>query len=112
MSTTSSAATSASLALSGLASGIDWTSIVNELVTVERAPETQMNSQITTDNAKNAAYKAIGTQLATLSADLKNLSNPSFFDNRATTVSDPTVASATVAAATPLGSYLFNVKTL
>ena len=47
-----SSATSASLALSGLASGIDWTSIVNELLTVERAPETQMNATISTDQQK------------------------------------------------------------
>ena len=61
MSTTSS--TSASLALSGLASGIDWTSIVNELTTIEAAPETQMNAEISTDQQKSAAYSAIGTQL-------------------------------------------------
>ena len=32
---------------SGLASGIDWTSIVSEMLTVEAAPETQMTAQET-----------------------------------------------------------------
>ncbi len=107
MATTS--ATSSSLALSGLASGIDWTSIVNELLTVERAPETQMKANQTTLGQKNSAYQGIGTQLTALAKDVTTLSDPSFFDTRTTSVSNPSVANATAAAATPLGSYSFNV---
>ena len=104
--------TSSSLALSGLASGLDWTSIVNELLTVERAPETQMKANQTTLEQKNSAYQGIGTQLASLAKDVATLSDPNFFDTRTTSVSNPAIASADAAAATPLGSYSFNVSQL
>lgn len=100
------------LQLSGLASGIDWTSIVNELSTIERAPETQMNNQITTDNNKKSAYTTIGGYMTTLATDLKNLSDPTFFDNRTATPADATIATATVASGAPVGTYTLNVKTI
>jgi flagellar hook-associated protein 2 len=116
MSTTSATSTassnSAALQLSGLASGIDWTSIVNELLTVEAAPETQMNAQISTDQQKSAAYSAIGTQLTTLGNDVTTLSNPSFFDSRTASVSNSSIASASAAEGTPLGNYTFKVGQL
>ena len=104
-----SSATNSSLALSGLASGIDWTSIVNELLTVERAPEIQMKSEQTADQNKNSAYQGVGTQLTNLQKDVTTLSDPTFFDSRGTTLSNSSVASATAAEATPLGSYTFNI---
>lgn len=105
-------ATNSSLALSGLASGIDWTSIVNELLTVERAPETQMKAEQTTDQSKNTAYQGVGTQLTNLQKDVTTLSDPAFFDSRTTTLSDSSVASATAAEGAPLGNYTFNITKL
>lgn len=105
-------ATNSSLALSGLASGIDWTSIVNELLTVERAPEIQMKSERTAAQNKNAAYQSIGTQLTTLQNDVTTLSDPAFFDNRTATLSNSSVANATAAEAAPLGNYTFNFTQL
>jgi flagellar hook-associated protein 2 len=100
------------LQLSGLASGIDWTSIVNELTTIERAPETQMNSQITSYNNKKSAYTQIGTYMTSLAADIKNLSDPSFFDNRTATPADTTVATATVSSGAPVGTYTLDITKL
>src|ERR1700735_380814 len=111
-STSSTSSTASSLALSGLASGIDWTSIVNELLTVEAAPETQMNANIATDQAKSAAYSAIGTTLTSLGKDVTTLSDPSFFDSRTTASSNSGVATATAAEGAPLGNYTFNVTQL
>ncbi len=105
-------ATNSSLALSGLASGIDWTSIVSELLTVERAPETQMKTEQTTDQSKNTAYQAIGTTLTTLQGDVTTLSDPAFFDSRTTALSNSSVASATAAEGAPLGNYTFNITKL
>ncbi len=65
--------------LSGLASGINWTSIINEMLTIARAPETQMTAEQTTDNQKNSAYQTIGADLTTLNNDVSTLGNPSFF---------------------------------
>ena len=93
MSATTSSTASA-LALSGLASGINWTSIVNEMLTVGAAPETQMNADETVDQQKKSAYQNIGTDLTTLNKDITTLTNPGFFDSRTTSLSDPSVADA------------------
>jgi flagellar hook-associated protein 2 len=111
MSATTSSTASA-LALSGLASGINWTSIVSEMLTVEAAPETQMNTEETTDENMNTGYQAIGTDLTTLGTDVTTLSNPEFFESRTTSLSDPSVASATAASGTALGNYTFDVTKL
>jgi flagellar hook-associated protein 2 len=105
-------ASSSAVQLSGLASGINWTNIISEMLTVARAPETQMTAQQTTDNNKNSAYQTIGTDLTTLNDDVTTLQNPSFFQSRTASVSDPSVASATAAQGTPLGNFTFNVSKL
>jgi flagellar hook-associated protein 2 len=98
--------------LSGLASGLNWTSIISEMLTVARAPETQMTAQQTTDNNKNSAYQTIGTDLTTLQGDATTLGNPNFFGSRTASVSNPSVASATAAEGAPLGNFTFNVSQL
>jgi flagellar hook-associated protein 2 len=97
------------LSLSGLASGMDWTSIINEMLTVQAAPETQMSTEETTDNSVKSAFQTIGTELTTLAGDATTLSDPGFFTSRTTSVSNSSVASATAASGTPLGTYTFNV---
>jgi flagellar hook-associated protein 2 len=103
---------SGAVQLSGLASGIDWTSIISEMLTVARAPETQMTSQQTTDNQKNSAYQTIGTDLTTLSNDVTTLSDPTFFQSRTAATADSTVATATAAEGTPLGNFAFSASQL
>jgi flagellar hook-associated protein 2 len=111
MSATSSSTASA-LSLSGLASGINWTSIVSEMLTVEAAPETQMNTEETADEQKNTAYQTIGTDLTNLKNDVATLTAPGFFNSRTTALSNSSVANATAASGTPLGNYTFKVTTL
>ena len=108
------AATSSSSAsaLSGLASGLDWTSIINELVTIEKAPETQMQAQQTALETENTSYQTIGTDLTTLQNDVTTLMDPSFFNIRTASAANSSVATATAAAGTPLGSYSFKVSQL
>jgi flagellar hook-associated protein 2 len=100
------------LALSGLASGIDWTAIVNEMLTEQAAPETQMNTQETAFDNQNTGYQTIASDLATLKTDATTLGNPGFFGSRTANVDDSSIASATAASGTPLGNYTFEVGTL
>jgi len=100
---------SAGTQLSGLASGLDWTSIIDNLVTIERAPETLLNTQINTYTNKKSDWTQIGTDLTKLTTDLTNLKDPSFFSNRTATPSDTTLASAQATAGTPNGTYNFEV---
>lgn len=111
MSATTSSTASA-LSMSGLASGINWTSIVSEMLTEQAAPETQMTTEETTDENTDSAFQTIGTDLTTLSTDLSTLTAPGFFGTRTTSISNPSVASATAATGTPLGNYTFDVTQL
>ncbi|HEY3857501.1 MAG TPA: flagellar filament capping protein FliD [Verrucomicrobiae bacterium] len=103
---------SGAVQLSGLASGIDWTSIISEMLTIAKAPETQMTAEQTTDNQKNTAYQYVGTTLTTLQGDITTLSNPSFFQSRTTSVSNSSVASATASESSPLGNFTFSASQL
>jgi flagellar hook-associated protein 2 len=99
-----------SLALSGLASGINWTNIINDMVAAESAPITTMQAQQTTINNQNTAYQTIGDDLANLQKDITTLSSASFFQSAIAASSDTSVATATAQSGTPLGTYTFAVS--
>jgi flagellar hook-associated protein 2 len=113
MSTTSATSSSGSngalLQLSGLASGINWTSLVNELVAAESAPITGMQAQQSTYQTQKAAYQTLGTDLTTLNNDITTLSAPGFFTSRTASSSNTSVANATATTGTALGNYTFTV---
>jgi len=104
--------TSSSLALAGLASGIDWTNIINDMVTAESAPITQWQTQQSTLNSQNSAFQTIGSDLTNLQNDVKTLSSPGFFQTATAATSDSGVATASAQTGTPLGTYAFSVSQL
>jgi flagellar hook-associated protein 2 len=97
------------LSVSGLASGFDWKSLVNQMVAVEQAPESNMRVSQNTLNQRNAAYGSIKTELGVLSNDLDTLKSATLFASQLSQSSDTTVANATTSGGAPLGSYLFNI---
>jgi flagellar hook-associated protein 2 len=103
---------STDLAISGLASGFDWQSLVSQLVQVQRAPETLLENQQATMQTQNTALGSIQTALQTLQNDVTTLSDPSFFDSVTATSSDTTLATATAAQGTAPGAYNFDVTQL
>jgi flagellar hook-associated protein 2 len=111
MSTTSSTSNSG-LQLSGLASGIDWQSLITQLVAAERAPETQMQAQQATIQRKNSAYQTIGTDLTKLQNDIKALTAANFFDSRTAATGNSAVAGASASSGAALGTYTFNITQL
>ena len=111
-SATSSSTGSSSLAISGLASGFDWQSLVSQLVQVERAPETQLQNQQSLLLQQNNALGSIKTELSVLQNAVTVLKDPSFFDSRTAASSDATLASATAAAGTAVGTYSLNFSQL
>jgi flagellar hook-associated protein 2 len=100
------------LAISGLASGMDWSTIVTELANAERAPETQWEAEQTTIAAEQSAYSTISTDLSTLQMDAETLLDPSFFDSVTAASSDSSVATASVSSGTPAGDYTFDISQL
>jgi flagellar hook-associated protein 2 len=103
---------SSSLALTGLASGLNWTNIINDMVAAESAPITQWQGQQATLNSQNSAYQTIGSDLANLQNDVTTLSSPSFFQSATASSSDSSVATATAESGTPIGTYNFSVSQL
>jgi flagellar hook-associated protein 2 len=100
------------LSISGLASGFDWKSVVDQLTEVERAPESRLRSEQTTIQQRNNVYGSIKTQLGILQNRIKALKAGSLFENRAVSVSNSALGAATTSAGTPLGSYAFTVTQL
>src|SRR5205085_3654529 len=70
----SSASTgNSSLAISGLASGFNWQSVVTQLAAAERSAETPRQTQQAALNAQHASYSTLNDALTTLQADIKVL---------------------------------------
>ncbi|MEI2727103.1 MAG: flagellar filament capping protein FliD [Verrucomicrobiota bacterium] len=100
------------LSLSGLASGFDWQTMVDQLIAVERAPEDRLRVEQTTLQQQNSAYTSIKTQLSVLQNRIAVLKEPGLFQSRQPLSSDDTIASATAGTGTTLGAYAFNFTQL
>ena len=96
------------LGISGLASGFDWRSLVDQLAEVERAPQKRLRTEQNLIEQRNNAYGSILTQFGVLQNRLAFLKDPSLLDTRQTSVGDDTVASVTAEAGAVLGNYTFN----
>ena len=95
--------------MTGLASGVDWSTVVDELTQLQRASETRMQTEETTLQTRSTAFTSLKTQLTALSTAVNALKDGSIFNSRTASVSDSTVSSATAAANAPLGTYVFNI---
>lgn len=81
------------ISFSGLASGLDTTSIISQLTNTAQIPITNLNKQITGYNSQTADWQALNTNLAALQSAVKTLSNQA-------TLNVPNAASSNTAAAT------------
>jgi flagellar hook-associated protein 2 len=99
------------LGVSGLESGFDWHSLITELVTVEREPETQLQAEQTTINNKNTALAALVTDLTTLQTDVTTLNDPTLYEG-ATAASSSSIATVSAGAGTATGAYTFDITQL
>lgn len=101
------------LQLSGLASGFDWKTLVENLMTVERAPIDRLNTEKTKNNSKVSALTVLGTKLTALQDSATALGAEGAFSGRtatSTTASSTWSASAGTSAAN--GSYKIAVTQL
>jgi flagellar hook-associated protein 2 len=101
-----------SLAVSGLASGMNWQATVQALAQAERAPETQWQQQQSTLNTQNSAFTTIKNYLSSLQTDIQTLQDPNFYGGAAAQSSDSTIATAGTSGAAALGSYIFKITQL
>lgn len=97
------------MSVSGLASGFDWSTLVDQLAEAERVPQKTLTTQQNTLKQQNSAYSNLQTQLNSLKAATDALSKPDLYNVRTSTSSDTTVANAAAAAGTTQGSYVFKI---
>lgn len=98
----------------GIASGIDYNSIIQKLTSMTLAPTTQLNQQIATLNAANAELIKINGLLAKVQDSLNGLSLSAIYNAVSATSSNPSVLTAqgiTGSTATP-GTYTIKSVTL
>jgi flagellar hook-associated protein 2 len=100
------------LGVSGLVSGFDWRSLVEQLVQVERAPQQRLRADQSILQQRNTAYSSIKTQLDTLKTKAAALKEATLFDSRLASSSDTTIASATATVGAIVGTYTFNITQL
>lgn len=101
------------LALSGLASGFDWKSVVNQLTDLERAPQRRLKSEQLKLNERKNAVSSLITELTNLRTKTADLTKSSFFQGGGTaTTSDDTVATASAGANAATGSFKFKIYQL
>ncbi|HEY5233619.1 MAG TPA: flagellar filament capping protein FliD [Verrucomicrobiae bacterium] len=108
----SSTSLQSTLAVTGLASGMDWSTVVSELAQAERAPETQWQSQQSAINTQKSAFTTIAGDLSTLQTDLQTLQDPTLYQSTSAQSSNAAVATAATGTKTSIGSFTFNISQL
>jgi flagellar hook-associated protein 2 len=100
-------------AFSGKTSGIDVSSVVNELMQVEEQPETQMQTEQSTISSQISALTSISGQLSTLASSVQSLNDlDGAFSQMTTGSSDSTIVAATADGTATTGTHTVVVSKL
>src|SRR4051794_12513322 len=94
--------------VSGLASGLDTATIIEQLMTVEAAPQTRLKTNLSTEKNNLASLQAPNTKAAALMAQAKDLAAGSGW-NALTATSSSAAVSLTTTGGTAAGSFTFTV---
>jgi flagellar hook-associated protein 2 len=98
------------MALSGLASGFDWKSIVDQLIEVSRAPQNRMRTEKSTNASKSSAINDIKGLLGTLKTSISALATEESLYKKGVIFKDASTNwKATASKDTPAGEYKFNL---
>jgi len=100
------------ISFSGLASGLDTTSIISQLTATAQLPITSLNKQITGYNSQVADWQSLNSNLAALQSAVKTLSNQSTLSVPAAASSNPLAATITAQVGATLGSHSLSVSQL
>ena len=103
----------AGVSLGGLTSGLDTQSIIDQLMAIDRAPETRMKLQQSALQARQQTLTDIGTRLRNLSDTVKDLGSTVTWANTQTLeVSDSTKMNATRLSGAAPGGHEIAVTSL
>ena len=98
-------------AVDGLVSGLDTTTIVSQLMSLERAPQTRLKTSLTAQQADVTAYQAINTKMAALQTAAEKVASAATWTQGKATSSSAAVT-ATAGAGAVSGSMTFSVTAL
>ncbi len=96
----------------GLVSGINTSSIIDQLMAIEQRPVTLLQARVKGISDQKAAYTDLATQLGTLNTAATDLGKAETFQQSQATSSDENVLSATAAPNAATGSFQFQVTRL
>ncbi len=102
----------ADLSVSGLASGFDWKSIVDQLTELDRAPQKRLRSEQSTLNRRKDAISSLVAELESLKSKVTELSKTTVFSKRTSKSSDEETGTLTTTDKTPTGTYKFQFTQL
>ncbi len=99
--------------LAGLASGFDWQSMIEQLMSAERIPQTRLRAEQTENNDKRNALQLLETKLNTLNSTVGSFSDSTLFNSKSTTYSDDTLGiTANAGTSASEGTYEVSVTQL
>lgn len=96
----------------GLASGIDSRSLINQLIALESRPAILIQRRLINLQGQQAAYLDINSRLSALKTAADSFRIQNIFDTKQATSSDGDVLTATASGAAATGSYSFTVDRL
>lgn len=102
----------ATISSPGIGSGLDVQSIVSQLVSIERAPIRQLQTQATTLQSRLSLYGTIKSQIATLGDAAARLSSSASWGQVSASSSNAAAIGATAGANAIPGSYTIDVQQL
>ena len=96
----------------GLISGLDYDSLISQLIAIEARPRDQLLSRIGEIDAQRTAYLDISARISALLTHVNKLAQRSFFTSSTVSSSNRDVLSVTAGSGAVPGSYSFVVKSL
>lgn len=99
------------LGLTGLSSGLDTSSIVSKLMSIESQPQTALKTQLTTLQSHTSALQSLNTAIASIATTAKSALTANGLSSF-TATSSSTAATATASSSATAGAIQFTVDQL
>jgi flagellar hook-associated protein 2 len=98
-----------SISFTGLASGLDTTTIINQLMELERQPITRLEQRIETEQRRLSLFQDLNTSLLTLLSRASTFADPDALDVRTAVSSHPGIVDVSAGPGSVLGSFSVEV---
>ncbi|MBV8256444.1 MAG: flagellar filament capping protein FliD [Actinobacteria bacterium] len=99
--------------VTGLASGLDTNTIINELMSIERQPLLRLQQQTALEQTRQSDLQKIQTQLQTFNTSLQSLRDPTVWgDVQSVQSSNSSALTVTRTSGAAAGAFTFNVTQL